>query len=442
MRGDKNMGLFTSKGRSHLIGYKELTKDLPVQVLQDSENAKYYFPTMAPNRSPIAYTPKVGERVLKGQKIGQRNDFYVPIYSSVSGVVVANEKVFSAQLGIPLNHFVIQSDGKEEETTELNKVVSLESSKEEILEAIKESGIVGMGGAGFPTYVKYQTNANIDTLLINAVECEPFLTTDYRASIEEARLLIKGIKLLLKVSGASRCIVAIKEHKDEARDAIENEIDEETISVVEVKDVYPMGWEKALIKEVLGKTYEGLPSDVGCIVNNVQTVISIAKVLTTGKVITERLVTVSGDAVANPSNILVKLGTPASKVIAAAGGYTSEEVALIPGGPMCSKSFAFDTFPMLLQMGALTVLKFVKYDTQACLRCGECTMHCPSGLQPVEIQIAVKKGDVDRMIALKAKSCVECGMCSYVCPSHIEVTENMRKAKLQIRVKEMKDAKK
>lgn len=437
------MGLFTSKGRNHIQGYKELTKDLPVERLVDAENDKYYYPTMAPNRSPITYIPKVGDRVLRGEKIGLRTDFNVPIYSSVSGVVVANEKVFSAQLGIPVNHFVIESDGKGEETKTLNNRVSLESSKEEIFVALKESGIVGMGGAGFPTYVKYQSKTPIDTLIVNAVECEPFLTTDYRASIEEASWLIKGIKLLMKCSGASKCIVAIKEHKDEARDAIIKEIDNpEEISVVEVKDVYPMGWEKVLIKELLNKTYNALPSEVGCIVNNVQTVISVAKVLTTGRYVTERVVTVSGDGVEKVKNVLVPIGIPASRLVEFCGGYKDAEIALIPGGPMCSKSVNNDSFPILLQMGALTVLKYVKVPSQTCLRCGECTMNCPSGLQPVEIQIAVKKGDVERMLALNAKSCVECGMCSYVCPSHIEVTENIRKAKIQIRVHEMKNAKK
>ena len=204
--------------------------------------------------------------------------------------------------------------------------------------------------------------------------------------------------------------------------------------------MYPMGWERTLVKQVFGKEYKVLPSEVGVVVNNAQTVISLGHALLDGEVLNKRIVTVSGDGVANPCNVICPIGTPAKELIEACGGYVGDVINLIPGGPMCGKAVVKEDFPLAPQNDALTVLQYVKYDQQACLRCGECTMHCPAGLQPVEIQIAVKKGDVDRMLALQAKSCVECGMCSYVCPSHIDVTDNMRKAKLQIRVKEMKAA--
>ena len=201
------------------------------------------------------------------------------------------------------------------------------------------------------------------------------------------------------------------------------------IKVREVPDVYPMGWERTLIQQVFKRDYDRLPSEVGVVVNNAQTVISLGKVLLTGHPLTERLVTVSGNAVKNPSNVLCKIGTLAKELIDACGGITEEEVNLIPGGPMCSKSVSNDNFPMYMNMGALTILKYKEYKEEPCLRCGSCTHHCPSGLQPVEIRRALKAKDYDRMIKLNVMSCVECGLCSYSCPSRIELTDAMKNAK-------------
>lgn len=430
------MGLFGSKGRKHLNGFKELSKHSPIVTVESKAGSKVYFPTMAPNRKAIEYTVKPGDTVLAGQRIGCRTDFYVPIYSSVSGKVLESEKVLSAQIGAPIPHLVIESDG-ENKMAEPLKTVSLESSKEEIFAAIKEAGIVGMGGAGFPTYIKYATDAKIDTLVINAVECEPFLTTDFVSAINEAKELVGGVQLLMKVIGAEKAIIALKVHKEEARDAIRAQLNGITnIEVREVPDVYPMGWEKVLIKEVTGRTYERLPSDCGIIENNSQTVISLYKVLTTGHPIVDRLVTVSGDAIKNPTNVSIKLGTLAKDLISACGGYSHDgEVSLIPGGPMCTKAVMNESFPMLLQMGSLTILKFKTLRADACLRCGACSAQCPAEIQPVELKRAFEAKDVERMIKLNALSCVECGTCSYVCPSRIEVTDYVKKCKAMVRLR-------
>lgn len=431
------MGLFGSKGRNHLKGYKELSKHSEIINLEAKEGMKVYFPTMAPNRTPITYDVKPGDKVLAGQRIGVRTDFYVPIYSSVSGTVLANEKVFSTQLGMPIPHVVVESDGKNELAEPL-KTVSLDSSVDEIFDAIKESGICGMGGAGFPTYVKYsgKNNGKIHTLLINGVECEPFLTTDFVKMEKEADKVVKGLELLLKVSGATKAIVCLKVHKEEARDALKAAIgDRQDMVVREVPDQYPMGWEKTLVQEVMKKSYEKLPSEVGVIVNNVQTVICLGDVLLTGHPVTDRLVTVSGNAIKNPTNVNCKIGTLAKELIAAAGGYTEEEISLIPGGPMCTKAVNTDNFPMLLPMGSLTILKFRKVVADACLRCGQCTYNCPAQLQPVELKRAFDSKDVTRMIELDAMSCVECGTCSYICPSHIEVTDYVKKCKALVRLR-------
>ena len=434
------MGIFSSRGKRHLDGHKGLTHHDEIIDIRGSVK-NIYIPIVLPNRKEIELMVKEGDSVKVGTRIGTRNDFYVPIYSPISGVVKGTVSRFDAINGRPVNHLVIENDFKYTKEESALQVVTLKSSQEEIFAAIKEAGLVGLGGAGFPTYIKYGKPEGIHSLLVNAVECEPYLTTDYHAIKNDAEYLLKGAQLLVKALGADQAIIAFKVHKEDMKDKILGLLPNyENVKIVEVPDAYPMGWERTLVRQVFKKEYNALPSEVGVVVNNAQTVISLGHALLDGEPLHHRLVTVSGDGIVSPNNVICPIYTPANEVIEACGGYVDADINLIPGGPMCGKAVVKDEFALVPQMGALTVLKAVKYEQQACLRCGECTMNCPSGLQPVEIQIAVKKGDVERMLALKAKSCVECGMCSYVCPSHIDVVENMRKAKLQIRVKETKDA--
>ena len=423
------MILFRSSGRRHLNGHKNLSKDSEIIDLGSKQGSKVYFSTVAPNNTPITVLVNPGDKVKVGQKIAERTDFYVPIYSSVSGTVLEQENVFSAIAGKQVKHIVIENDGLNTPAEPL-KTVTLESSKEEIFAAIKEAGLVGMGGAGFPTYVKYNNPQGIKTLLVNGVECEPFLTTDFVAMKNEAKDLVEGCEFLMKASGAENAIIAIKVHKDEAKKAILAELDSHpNVKVVEVPDVYPMGWERTLIKEVFHVEYNRLPAEVGVVINNAQTVISLNKVLSTGLPTATRLVTVSGDAVKNPTNVLCRIGTLANELISACGGLVSEDAYLIPGGPMCAKAVNTDLFPIYMQMGALTLLQPKVYQEEPCLRCGSCTHHCPAALQPVEIRRALKSNDYERLLKLNVMSCVECGMCSYCCPSRIELTDSMRTAK-------------
>ena len=431
------MSLFGSKGRRHLNGHKDLTKHSQIISIVSGENApkEVYFPTMSPNGKPITYTVNAGDSVKVGTRIGTRTDFYVPIYSSVSGTVKETKMIYSAQVGRPVQHVVIENDGQYVADEPL-KTVTLESSKEEIFEAIKEAGLVGMGGAGFPTYIKYNNPQGIHTLLVNGVECEPFLTTDFFAMQNDVDALLHGCQLLMKASGASKAIIAFKVHKDEVKQAISAKLaDYPKIEIREVPDQYPMGWERTLIKQVFKKDYDRLPSEVGVVVNNAQTVIELGKTLSTGKTVSTRLVTVSGDGIKNPTNVLCPIGTLANELVKVCGGYAEGDINLIPGGPMCAKALSRDDFPILIQMGSLTILKYVAVNTVGCLRCGECTMSCPAGLQPVELKIAFERKDTDRMAKLNIMSCVECGMCSYVCPSKIEVTDTIKKAKLIYKLK-------
>ena len=431
------MSLFGSKGRRHLDGHKDLTKHQEIISLVHGENTvkEVYFPTMSANGKPITILVKPGDAVKVGTKIGTRTDFEVPVYSSVSGTVVGNKMAYSPSVGRPIQHLVIENDGLYVEDEPL-KVVTLESSKEEIFEAIKAAGLEGMGGAGFPTYVKYSKTQNIETILVNGVECEPYLTTDFVAMQNEVDALLLGCEYLIKAAGAKNAIIAFKTGKPELVKAISEKLEmHPLISIKEVPDVYPMGWERTLVKQVFKKEYKNLPSEVGVIVNNAQTVISIGKVLSTGKPVATRLVTVSGDGINKNANVVCPIGTLAKDIVAACGGYVEGDINLIPGGPMCSKALRQDDFAITLPVGAITVLKFVALKTVACLRCGACSSYCPASLQPVELKIAFERKDTDRMEKLNIMSCVECGMCSYVCPSKIDVTDSIKKAKMIYKLK-------
>ena len=437
------MNIFGTKGKTHIEGHKSLTTSAPILELEKELVTKVYLPLLSPNGKEIKLCVAEGDRVLVGTKYAERTDFYVPQYSPIAGKVLGKEMRYSAVVGRPINHLVIENDFTYEEAQDVLKVVSIDDSKEVIFEAIKEAGLVGLGGAGFPTYVKYNNPQNIHTVLVNAVECEPYLTTDFFATQMEPEMLCKALQFLIKVSGAEKAIVAYKQHKGVEKEPIEAALETvvanyPNVELRRVPDVYPMGWERLLVKTVFNKEYKMLPSEVGVIVNNVQTVIALGHALLEGKPLTKKLVTVSGDGIANPCNIWCPIGTPAKTLIDACGGYTATDVNVVPGGPMCTKAVLKDEFPINPQNGAITVFKYKYVAAEPCLRCGACSDHCPMGLQPVELQIALKTRDTDRMAKLNGNLCMSCGMCSYVCPSKIDVTGNMNKMKLQLKLAQMK----
>ena len=431
------MSILASKGCLHIDGHKELTKELGIEVVTaESVIGKIYVPITGANGKPMTLLVKEGDEVKINTKLGVAPGFDVPYYSSVSGKIIGQETRFNAVVGRPVPHLVIENDFKNEKVS--LPVVDVENAtKEELVNALKEAGLVGLGGGGFPTYVKYQKDAEL--VLINGCECEPYLTTDQVVSPTKTDLLVKGVKILMKAANANKAMVAIKKGKPHLHEALVAAFEnEENIEVVEVADVYPVGWERVLIRKVLRKEYDKLPTEIGVVVNNIQTAIAVADALLDGNAVTRKTITVSGNAVARVGNFEVPVGTVAGSLIEYLGGYTEENIILLAGGPMTSKGQMNDKFIIERQTGGLTVLKHVEVKSEACLRCGACTNHCPAGLQPVEIKRAVEAKDVDRMIALNADRCIECGLCSFVCPSKIDVTEAMKKAKLQLRIAAMK----
>lgn len=411
--------------RKHLEGHKELTAHK--ETLHVAPLAKVYIPIVQGN-AKIEVLVKEGDEVKIGTKIAQRNDhFYVPFYASVSGKVIGIEKRMGSNLR-PADHLVIENNFKDEIAENLT-TLSLDATREEIVEFIKEKGLVGCGGAGFPTYVKYQTD-KCKTLIINAVECEPYITSDAYNISANTDMFKLGVQAMFKASNGKECLIGIKEsHPDLIKLLNETFAGIEGIKVVPVPDVYPMGWERTLLFELTKQRYDRLPIEVGCIVSNATTAIKLGEAMTKGTPIYEKIVTVSGDAIKEPHNVICRVGTPFSELIKLCGGVTAEEISLLAGGPMMGGSVTKDEVCVGCATNALTVLKYHKVEPVSCLRCGQCVEHCPSSLQPVNINNAFKAKDFDRLVKLHAQDCIECGMCTYVCPSHIDVTEGIRQAK-------------
>jgi electron transport complex protein RnfC len=248
---------------------------------------------------------------------------------------------------------------------------------------------------------------------------------------------VKGVQLLKRASEAKQVIIAIKKGKAELTNKIKQAIKIfDYIQAKEVPDLYPMGWERTLIKSIVKKEYKRLPSEIGIVVNNATTAIAVGEALTKGNPILSRIISVSGNGIKRPALVEVPIFTLAQNIINHLGGYSEENIVLLAGGPMTSKAQMNDTFALERHHGALTIVKHVETTPSACSRCGKCTLNCPAGLQPVEIKIAMENKDLKRLEELKANDCVECGLCSYVCPSKLEVTEAVRKGKMQLKINE------
>lgn len=374
----------------------------------------------------------VGDQVSIGQVVAQRKGrFGLPLHASVSGEVTSIAKKMWHSSGMMVNMIEIKNDFKEtfDPSIKPNDVNNLTS--EQMVEIVKNCGIVGLGGSGFPTYVKYSSNCKIDTIIVNAVECEPYLTTDYVSLKQHPEVLIRGIQYAMKMTGAEHATICIKKDKVEAIELLKEHL-VPGVTIFPVEDVYPAGWEKYLVQRVTNKTYRTLPSEVGALVNNVATLIAIASAIETNLPLVEKMVTFTGKGLAHPQNVWVKIGTLASDVIHAIGGYAEgiDAASFVVGGLMTGRTLLFDNVVINRCLGGIIVLpKERQAPALPCMGCGKCTEICPVFLSPILIKNAVDKKDKDLMIALKADKCMMCGLCSYICPSRVELTEATTKAR-------------
>lgn len=427
------MSLFKGPMHQHIPGHKDLTETKEVRVLKPQQ--RVYIPLYAGHSTDFEILVHEGEHVYAGTKIAVCNDrIVVPIYASVSGTVRGVQKLMHATLK-PQDHLIIESDGKYEMRQAFAPLDYQRAGKEELVEFMMNAGIVGCGGAGFPAYMKYKNVKDIKKLIINAVECEPYITADYKMIQSNLDLMVTGVLAMKKMAQAQACVIAIKKTHPElikqVQEAVANIAD---VTVVSVPDVYPMGWERTLVRQLMKADYKRLPSEIGAIVNNATTAIAFGNALINGMPIIEKMVTVSGDGIKEPCNVRVPVGMQVKEITEACGGYTDEEVKLIAGGPMMGKTIVNDQFVVDRASNALTVLKTVPYKDVACLRCGQCSDHCPAGLQPVRIAQSLNAKDKAMMERLSVMDCIECGLCTYVCPSRLDVTENVCKAKRQMQL--------
>ncbi|MCI7066895.1 MAG: electron transport complex subunit RsxC [Butyrivibrio crossotus] len=425
----------TFKGGAHPYDGKKMSRDCPIEILNPGDTLVYplsqHIGAMA---KPLV---KAGDRVLVGQKIAEKGGFIsANIHSSVSGTVKAIEKRLVATGGM-VDSIIVENDGMYEEAAPIFSGNPDELSKDEIIKIIEEAGIVGMGGAGFPTNVKLSPkNADIiDSIIVNGAECEPYLTSDYRRMVEQTDKLVKGLKIVLKIFPDAKGYFGIEDNKPEAIEALLKATEnEDRIEVVPLKTKYPQGGERSMIYAVTGRKINSkmLPADVGCIVHNVDTIYAIYNAVYNGKPLIERIVTITGDAVSTPKNFQVRIGTPFMELIDAAGGFTTEPEKIISGGPMMGFSFFNIDVPVV--KGSSSLLAFIKDDVSheepsACIRCGRCAAACPEHLLPMKLAALADQNEPEEFKKLGGMECVECGCCSYVCPAKRQVTQSVRSMK-------------
>ena len=368
---------------------------------------------------------KKGDHVLKGQLIADAGGFVsAPVYASVSGTVKGLEQRFNPA-GSRTECIVIENDGEYREV-EYEPVKPLaEMSREEILEKIAQAGIVGMGGAGFPTRVKLSPKEpeKIDYIIANCAECEPYITSDYRRMLEYTDDLVSGMRVVLQLFPNAKGIFAVEDNKKDCIEKLKSTVaNEQRMEVAALMTKYPQGAERQLIYAVTKRAINSsmLPADAGCIVDNVETMIGIHNAVVAGRPLMERVVTVSGDAVSAPGNYLVLLGTSHQELIEAAGGFTVQPEKLISGGPMMGFAMVTADAPVTKTSSAILAFKedeVEKSRETACINCARCVDVCPSRIIPSRLADYAIRHDEEGFIAMNGLECVECGSCSYVCPA-------------------------
>lgn len=438
------MRKLTFVGGIHPYDGKKLSKDKPiVTVLPKGE---LVYPVSQHIGAPAAPLVKKGDRVLVGQKLAEQSGFVsAPIYASVSGTVRAIEPR-RVVTGDSVMSIVVENDGRyEEEPMEpLGPWDTL--SREQIINCVKEAGIVGMGGAGFPTYVKLSPKEpeKIEYCIANCAECEPYLTSDYRRMLEEPEKLIGGLKIMLQLFPKARGVLAVEDNKPDCIKLLQELTrDEERISVKALQTKYPQGAERMLIYAVTGRKINSsmLPADVGCVVNNVDTVVAIYRAVTEGRPLIERIVTVTGDAIQNPCNYRVRIGMNYRELIEEAGGLKGKPEKIVCGGPMMGFAMFDLDVPVTKTSTALLCMSHDEVSAMEpgpCINCGRCAEVCPGRVIPSRLADYAEHFDEEAFVQNNGMECCECGCCSFICPARRPLTQeikSMRKLQLAKRKK-------
>jgi len=431
-------------GGIHPYDGKDLSKDKPiVSVLPKGD---LVYPVSQHIGAPAVPVVKKGDRVLVGQKIAQQAGFVsAPVYASVSGTVKAIEPR-RVVTGDSVMSIVVENDNQYEEVLMQSPGPWETLSREQIIDCIKEAGIVGMGGAGFPTYVKLSPKEpeKIEYCIANCAECEPYLTSDYRRMLEEPEKLIGGLRIILRLFPNARGILAVEDNKrDCVRKLQELARGEERISVRTLQTKYPQGAERTLIYATTGRQINSsmLPADVGCVVNNVDTIVAIYRAVTEGRPLLERIVTVTGDAIKNPQNYRVRIGMNYRELVEEAGGFVGRPEKIVCGGPMMGFAMFDLDVPTTKTSTALLCLSHDEVSAMEpgpCINCGRCVDVCPGRVVPSRLADYAERFDEEAFVKNNGMECCECGCCSFICPARRPLTQeikSMRKIQLAKRKK-------
>ena len=392
---------------------------------------------------------KAGDRVTVGQVVGD-TDAHIssPIHATVSGVVKAIAP-YSLPNGVEVDAVHIENDGSNTLCPEIKKPQI--KSREDFIHAVRQSGIVGMGGAGFPTHAKLtpKDDIKIDTLIINGAECEPYITADYREIMENHANVLAGIELVMEYIGIGSCIIGIEDNKPEAISLLAEEIVKrgmtERVNIVELPARYPYGSEKVLVRAVSGRTIPigGLPCDVGIVVFNISTISAINYYLETGIPLIHKRITIDGGAVVKPQNVIAPIGTTIHDIVNFCGGFIQEPEKIIKGGPMMGVAYRDRQTPIFKQDNAILCLlakETFMPEAKPCIRCGRCVQICPMSLTPIRVEHYAARNNIKILKKLNVSSCMECGSCAYVCPAKRPLVQYMRQGKQTARKATNKNA--
>lgn len=428
------------------VDHRKNTADCAVVRLPTP--AQVVIPMQMHIGAPCEPVVKVGDEVAVGQLIADTEKYVsAPIHSSVSGKVKAIGEV-KLPNGVLSKAVTIESDGEMRlwEGVEPPKV----ETREDFIKAVRASGLVGLGGAGFPTHVKlnFPQDKGIDTLVINAAECEPYITVDYRECMDNSWDILSAVYTIKDFLGFKNVIIAAEDNKPEAFKVLKSIADkdndsDDTVKLMILESKYPQGAEKMMVQSATGRRVPPgkLPSDVGCVVMNVASAAFISRYLKTGKPLVSRSLTVDGSAIAQPKNVRVPIGTNIGEIIDFCGGFKEEPGKIITGGPMMGLAIVGTDLPVLKQNNAILAFNdadaFIKPETE-CIRCGRCAAACPLSLTPTNIVRAVKANDTATMKHIGVNVCMECGSCAYSCPAGKPLVQYMRLAKAMLKEEAMK----
>lgn len=438
------MARLTFTGGIHPYDGKDLSKHRRIRPVLPKGDLVY--PLVQHIGAPAVPIVKKGDHVLTGQKIAEAAAFVsAPVYATVSGTVKAIEPR-RVVTGDNVMSIVVENDGQYDEV-EYRPIKNLsECTREEIIERVKEAGVVGMGGAGFPTFIKLSPREpeKIDYCIVNGAECEPYLTSDYRRMLEEPEKVLDGLRVMLKLFDKAQGILAIEDNKPECIELFRKLTRNDTrISVKALKTKYPQGAERQIIYATTGRAIHSgkLPADAGCIVDNVDTVVAISQAVLEGRPLMERIVTVTGDAVAKPRNFKVRIGTNYHELIDEAGGFKEQPEKIISGGPMMGFGIFDLDVPTTKTASALLCLTHddvSAMEPTACINCGKCVEVCPGRVVPKLLADYAENYNEEAFLKNNGMECCECGCCSYVCPAKRTLTQSIKSMRKMMLAKKKK----